>query len=91
MNGEMWAKGGVNMDFHGHFVDLDKVNSELAMEFARRELNDLEEEKKEKGETILPQDRLDSLYSSYFEAYGYLCNKTVEHARCEFEHTFVGD
>lgn len=79
------------MDFHGHTVDLENLYHLVALEYAKSELSNFEDEATNSGKILTPQDKIDTLYSDYLMAYGHLCNKSEKEALALLEHTYLED
>lgn len=79
------------MNFHGHDINLESVSHSIALEYAKSELRNSEKEAVDSGKTLAPQDKIETLYSEYFMAYGYLCNNSEESARALLEHNYIDD
>ena len=73
------------MDFHGHKIDVDKAIQEIALEYAKRDLDKLTEAGKI---GIAPQDTLSALSDSYFEACGWLCGLSEDYFRTLMENRY---
>lgn len=79
------------MDFHGHDINFENVYHSVALEYAKSELRNSKNEAMNSGKVLTPQDKIDTLYTEYLMAYGYLCNKPEELARALLEHNYLDD
>ena len=79
------------MNFHGHDINFENVYHSVALEYAKSELRNSENEATNSGKELTALDKIDTLYTEYLMAYGYLCNKSEESARALLGHNYLGD
>lgn len=74
------------MDFHGHEIDIRRAYHAIAMEYARRDLDEYQKEHSE--ECLSPQTQIDVMRDAYFIAYGHLCGNSEEYLQDLLQHDY---
>ncbi len=79
------------MDFHGHEIDIEQAYHSIALEYAKLDLQECEEQWKKDHTPVGPQTRIDAMRDAYFTAYGHLCNCNEPYLQMLLKHTYPDD
>lgn len=74
------------MVFHGHTVDVECAYHAIALEYAKMDLKECEEEWERSHTSVGPQMRIDAMRDAYFEAYGHLCSSSENYLQELLKH-----